>query len=61
MIWYFVMTFAQLHRFLYTYTIQLNGVFIDSSEVTLKAVVLHKGKGKGKVHPRTGHEGPEGE
>jgi hypothetical protein len=20
-----------------------------------------KGKGKGKVHPRTGHEGPEGE
>jgi hypothetical protein len=21
----------------------------------------HKGKGKGKVHPRTGHEGPEGE
>jgi hypothetical protein len=21
----------------------------------------YKGKGKGKVHPRTGHEGPEGE
>lgn len=20
---------------------------------------MHKGKGKGKVHPRTGHEGPE--
>jgi hypothetical protein len=20
-----------------------------------------KGKGKGKVHPKTGHEGPEGE
>jgi len=20
-----------------------------------------KGKGKGKIHPRTGHEGPEGE
>jgi len=20
-----------------------------------------KGKGKGKVHPRTGHEGPEGD
>jgi len=20
-----------------------------------------KGKGKGKVHPRTGHDGPEGE
>jgi hypothetical protein len=23
--------------------------------------VAHKGKGKGKVHPRTGHEGPNGE
>jgi hypothetical protein len=23
--------------------------------------LLSKGKGKGKVHPRTGHEGPEGE
>ena len=22
--------------------------------------LMHKGKGKGKVHPRTGHEGPEG-
>jgi len=24
-------------------------------------IVNHKGKGKGKVHLRTGHEGPEGE
>jgi len=24
-------------------------------------IVLKQVKGKGKVHPRTGHEGPEGE
>jgi hypothetical protein len=24
-------------------------------------LVISKGKGKGKVNPRTGHEGPEGE
>jgi hypothetical protein len=24
-------------------------------------VILYKGKGKRKVHPRTGHESPEGE
>jgi hypothetical protein len=23
--------------------------------------IMRKGKGKGKVHPRTGHESPEGE
>ena len=36
-------------------------LFIDSSEVTLKFVLLYKGKGKGKakVHPRTGQEGLE--
>jgi hypothetical protein len=27
----------------------------------LKNCILTVGKGKGKVHPRTGHEGPEGE
>ena len=26
-----------------------------------KLKCVNKGKGKGKVHPRTGHEGPEGE
>jgi len=25
------------------------------------AIIAEKGKGKGKVHPRRGHEGPEGE
>ena len=24
-------------------------------------VITHKGKGKGKIHPRTGHEDPRGE
>jgi hypothetical protein len=29
---------------------------------TTENFIIHgKGKGKGKVHPRTGHEGPEGE
>jgi len=27
----------------------------------LQIVVKGKGKGKGTVHPRKGHEGPEGE
>ena len=26
-----------------------------------RAIPYTTGKGKGKVHPRTGHEGPEGE
>ena len=29
--------------------------------VPSKIFLLCKGQGKGKVHPRTGHEGPEGE
>jgi hypothetical protein len=27
----------------------------------IKSATLALGKGKGKVHPRTGHEGPDGE
>jgi len=27
----------------------------------LMKIYMYKRKGKGKVHPRTGHEGPEGE
>ena len=29
--------------------------------VTSRDMLIGKGKGKGKVYPRTGHEGPEGE
>ena len=35
---------------------------IKESMVTGKGILcVYEGKGKGKVHPRTGHEGPEGE
>jgi len=37
----------------------LNVIFVQSR--MLHVPELHMGKGKGKVHPRTGHEGPEGE
>jgi len=37
---------------------KLNTLFCQN--VTSHATVC-KGKGKGKAHPRTGHEGPEGE
>ena len=29
--------------------------------ILLKTIVSSKGNAQGKVHPRTGHEGPEGE
>ena len=32
-----------------------------SLKISLMALLLHLGKGKGKVHPITGHEDPEGE
>jgi hypothetical protein len=38
---------------------------VDFRKMKLKIVSLKfckgKGKGKGNLHPRTGHEGPEGE
>jgi len=37
----------------------LNVIFVETG--TLHIPELHTGKGKGKVHPRTGHESPEGE
>jgi len=37
----------------------LNVIFVQTG--MLHVPELHMGKGKGKVHPRTGHEGPEGE
>ena len=37
-------------------------LFLTSAVNTIFVVfIVSKGKGKGKVHPRTGHEGPEGE
>jgi hypothetical protein len=37
----------------------------DENSVLLRDIAPYlpnyKGKGKGKIHPRTGHEGPEGE
>jgi hypothetical protein len=33
----------------------------QASEPKLPFDIAVKGKGKGKVHPRTGHKGPEGE
>ena len=29
--------------------------------MTSRDMLIGKGKGKGEVHPRTGHEGPDGE
>jgi len=34
---------------------------IYSLEISVAIGFINKGKGKGTVHPRTGHEGPEGE
>jgi hypothetical protein len=35
-------------------------LFIDSSEVSLAAVLLHKGKGKGTANPEQISTGPDG-
>ena len=39
------------------------GEVLSSKKRNIKSVLLscELNKGKGKVHPRTGHEGPEGE
>ena len=37
----------------------LNVIFVQTGMLYIPE--LHMGKGTGKVHPRTGHEGPEGE
>ena len=37
------------------------GVNVGLTTKKNQKVELCKGKGKGKVHPITGHEGPEGE
>jgi hypothetical protein len=29
-------------------------------QISIRSMWSHKGKGKSKTHPRTGHEGPEG-
>jgi len=38
-----------------------NSAFKGLSYYKRYSIVYIKGKGKGKFHPRTGHEGPEGE
>jgi hypothetical protein len=43
------------YDFSFTHVVALEHKFLSSSEY------LVGGKGKGNVHPRTGHEGPEGE
>jgi hypothetical protein len=35
--------------------------FTSRMYINTDLICILKGKGKGKVHPRTGHEGPEGE
>jgi len=42
-------------------TTELGAIGTLSLSISLNSLILQKGKGKGKVHPRTGHEGPEGE
>jgi hypothetical protein len=37
------------------------GSFCTVVELPNISTAVSNGKGKGKVHPRTGHEGPEGE
>ena len=34
---------------------------METELLIIKTLNNHEGKGKGKGHPRTGHEGPEGE
>jgi hypothetical protein len=42
---------------------QKNNLFLCLTALSITQIIynLMIGKGKGKVHPRTGHEGPEGE
>jgi len=35
--------------------------YVIPKQISIRSMWPHKGKGKGKVHPRTGHEAPEGE
>jgi hypothetical protein len=37
------------------------GLLYNASSEHRTPLGLKEGKGKGKFHPRTGHEGPEGE
>jgi hypothetical protein len=39
---------------------ELNAISFRAHVTQLLATVIATVKGKGKVHPRTGHEGPEG-
>jgi hypothetical protein len=42
--------------------IKLINIFLNFMQsVGYTKLIKAKGKGRGKVHPRTGHEGPEGE
>ena len=41
--------------------LQFNSVVKNYAKCALMLSVIMKGKDKGNVHPRTGHEGPEGE
>jgi hypothetical protein len=44
-----------------TYETVTHGGYRLGKVLSLNATNVYGGKGKGKVHPRTGQEGPEGE
>jgi hypothetical protein len=51
--------FRDTHVYIHETAI-LKAILINIYLVTL-SIVISKAKGKGRVHPRTGHEGPMGE